>query len=72
MPILVDSNVILDVVTEDRTWFEWSSSRLSEWAERDVLLINPIIYAEVSTAFEKIEDLEASLPGSYFRRVPLS
>ncbi len=68
MPILVDSNILLDVLTEDPVWFSWSASRLSEWAERDLLVINPIIYAEVSIGFEKIEELEEALPRHLFVR----
>lgn len=63
---LVDSNVLLDVMTENNEWFEWSSESLAEAAESGPLYINPIIYAEVSVRFERIEDLEAVadvLPG---------
>jgi predicted nucleic acid-binding protein len=66
--ILVDSNVILDTLTEDATWFQWSSNALAEAAENATLVINPIIYAEVSIRFERIEELEETLPPSYFRR----
>jgi predicted nucleic acid-binding protein len=66
--ILVDSNVILDTLTEDATWFQWSSRALAEAAENAILVINPIIYAEVSIRFERIEELEETLPPSYFRR----
>ena len=55
--IVVDSNVLLDVLTEDEQWFDWSSSTLSEVARKDILVINPLIYAEVSLGFERIEDL---------------
>jgi predicted nucleic acid-binding protein len=69
--ILVDSNVILDVVTEDPRWFESSSARLMELAESHLLVINPIIYAEVSIGFELIEDLESALPSDFFHREAL-
>lgn len=68
---LVDSNVILDVLTEDREWGDWSSSMLSEAAGAGMLLINPIIYLEVSARFERIEDLDEALPADYYRRLPL-
>lgn len=68
---LVDSTVILDVLTEDREWFPWSSAALEEQAERSVLVINPFIYAEVSIRFRRIEDLDDALPASMFRRDPL-
>jgi predicted nucleic acid-binding protein len=66
--ILVDSNVILDVVTADPVWFEWSSMTLSRCADEAVLVINPVVYAEVSVGFRRIEDLEDVLTGLYFRR----
>lgn len=68
---LVDSNVLLDVLTEDDEWFEWSADRLSDAASNSPLLINPIIYAEVSAGFERIEDVDEALPLSFCRRVPL-
>jgi len=71
MDILVDSNVILDIVTEDRKWFQWSSDTLTQYAETHILVINPIIYAEVSIGFHRIEDVEMALPQSFFRRDPL-
>lgn len=66
--VLVDSNVLLDVLTEDATWFEWSSSALAEHAERSVLLLNPIVYAEVSVYFDRVEELDEALPSIVFRR----
>jgi predicted nucleic acid-binding protein len=69
--VLVDSNVILDVLTEDPVWFDWSSSALEEHAESSVLIINPIIYSEVSVRFARIEELEEALPADVFRRDPL-
>jgi predicted nucleic acid-binding protein len=68
---LVDSNVILDVLTEDEEWWDWSSSQLAESANHGMLVINPIIYAEVSARFERIEELDEALPPGYYRRVPL-
>lgn len=69
--ILVDSCVILDIVTEDPKWFEWSSNTLEKYADRNLLFINSIIYAEVSIGFQKIEELEAALPQTIFRRATL-
>jgi predicted nucleic acid-binding protein len=69
--VLVDSNVILDVLTEDPVWFDWSSSALQEHAESSVLIINTIIYSEVSVRFDRIEDLDEALPADFFRRDPL-
>jgi predicted nucleic acid-binding protein len=70
-PVLVDSNVLLDVVTEDPEWSPWSGRMLAQCAEEAELVIDPIIYAEVSIGFERIEDLEEALPADYFRRESL-
>jgi len=69
--VLIDSNVLLDVATEDPRWATWSSDTLSEIAEKAPVAINPIIYAEVSIRYETIEELEEVLPASVFRREPL-
>ena len=69
--ILVDSNVILDVLTEDPKWYDWSAGQLEELAECHTLVINPIIYSEVSIGFDRIEDLDLALPLEFFRRDPL-
>jgi predicted nucleic acid-binding protein len=68
---LVDSNVLLDVITEDDEWFEWSADRLADAASAGAIVINPIIYAEVSAGFDRIEALDEALPSVYYRRHPL-
>jgi predicted nucleic acid-binding protein len=70
-PVLVDSNVILDIATEDRRWFDWSSTALAEAADTSLLVINPLIYAEVSIGFDRIEELEEAVPATLFRREAL-
>jgi len=69
--VLVDSNVLLDVLTEDARWFGWSSETLARQAELGVLVINPIVYAEVSVGFERIEELDDALPPTMFQRAAL-
>lgn len=69
--VLVDSNVILDIATEDANWFEWSSRELSRCADQGKLLINPIIYTEVSIGFEQASDLEGLLLPEFFLRAAL-
>jgi predicted nucleic acid-binding protein len=69
--ILVDSNVILDIFTEDSNWSDWSSTTLAEAAESTRLVINPIIYSEVSIRFSRIEDLDVALPSDRFIREPI-
>ena len=70
-PVIVDSNVLLDVLTDDPRWSQWSSETLARCAEDSILAINPIIYAEVSIGFERIEALESALPDRDFRRLSL-
>ena len=68
---LVDSNVLIDLFDEDSEWRDWSDAMLTRCASRGPLIINPIVYAEVSAGFESIEDVEQALPESYLRREPL-
>lgn len=69
--VLVDSNVLLDVLTADPIWGEWSATALAAAADESALAINPIVYAEVSLGFERIEELDDALPADTFLRLPL-
>ena len=69
---LVDGNVLLDLITEDENWLERSSDALARAADDGPLLIDPIIYAEVSVRFSRIEDVEEALPGSDYGRLAVS
>jgi len=60
--ILVDSNVLLDLMIEDSPWFSWSAAAVTQAADRSRLVINAIVYGEVSVRYSRIEDLEAALP----------
>ena len=70
-PVLVDANVLLDVITDDPVWGDWSAHTLQRTADEAVLAINPLIYAEVSVGFDRIEDLERALPRALYLRVGL-
>ena len=61
MKTLVDTNVLLDIITQDPTWQSWSENALRKTAEYSTLAINPIIFAEVSMKFDRIEDADAAL-----------
>jgi predicted nucleic acid-binding protein len=65
---LVDSNVLLDVFTQDPTWAQWSTDRLAEALERGPAVINQIVYGEVSLRFSTIEALDAVLTPDRFLR----
>lgn len=69
--VLVDSCVLLDIITEDPNWFNWSSQTLQKYADHYSLLINPIIYSEVSISYQRIEELEEALPHTVFKRAPI-
>lgn len=71
IPILVDSNIILDVATQDPVWAERSGELLARVAATAQLVVNPIIYAEVSVGYAKVEELEDALPPDLFRREDL-
>lgn len=68
---LVDSNVLLDVLTRDNAWLEWSSQALADAADSAPLVINPIVYAEVSMGYSRIEDVDQALDPNFFVRTPL-
>jgi predicted nucleic acid-binding protein len=58
---LVDSNVLLDVVTDEQVWGDWSQDQLEQAALKGPLVINDVIYAEVSTRYATIEAVESML-----------
>lgn len=59
--VLIDTNVLLDVVTNDPQWADWSQRRLEATALKDQLAINAVVYAELSIGFRRIEEVEAVL-----------
>lgn len=68
---LVDANVLIDVATDDPRWSDWSAAALAEAGQGGRLFINPIIYGEVSIAFDRIEDVDDLLPEVAFHREDL-
>jgi predicted nucleic acid-binding protein len=69
--ILVDSNVIIDVLTQDPIWREWSEAALTDAADREEVAINPIIYAEIASGFATMADLDRHLGAGALRRLAL-
>jgi predicted nucleic acid-binding protein len=59
--IFVDTNVLLDVFNNDPVWADWSQQQLNAASLRDRLAINPVVYAESSARFARIEDIDAAL-----------
>ena len=68
---LVDSNVLLDLLTGDPVWSAWSGDQLEQALDRGPVVINQIVYAEVSPRFSRIEDLDATLSADRFVRATL-
>ena len=71
MTVLIDSNVLLDIITEDPTWFGWSSSSLEEAADSSRVVVNAIIYAETSVRFTQVEDVDDVLADAGIERVDI-
>ena len=69
--ILVDSNVIIDIMSADPRWRAWSEKALIEAADYDEIAINPIIYAEIAAGFATMAELDAYLGAAEFRKLTL-
>jgi len=68
---LVDSNILVDFLTEDDEWFDWSSAMLEQASNRGTVAINQVVYAEVSVRYSTIEDLDKQLAVDYFARLSI-
>ena len=64
---LIDSCVLLDVITGDVQWADWSARQIAAAMDAGRVVINPLIYAEVSVGYETVEELEELLPGQRLR-----
>lgn len=69
--VLVDTNVLIDVATEDPAWFDWSAGKLAALGDREPLAIDPIVYAEFSAHFDTPEQVEDVLAAFRFERLAL-
>jgi hypothetical protein len=61
--ILVDTNVVIDVLQDDPAWADWSVRQLRAQSQVHELLINPVVYSELSLAFDSIDDLDRAVEG---------
>jgi predicted nucleic acid-binding protein len=68
---LIDSCVLLDVITGDQQWAEWSGQQIAAAVDAGRVVINPLIYAEVSVGYQAIEELDELLPASDYERESL-
>jgi predicted nucleic acid-binding protein len=69
--VLVDTNILLDLVTNDADWAAWSLARLEEASLAGPILINDIIYAETSIRYDRIEDLDTMLHDAMIEMAPI-
>jgi predicted nucleic acid-binding protein len=69
--VLVDTNVLIDVATEDARWLQWSSAQLANAMASGRVAVNPVIYAEFSVQYATIEEVEAALSGFDFQRLAI-
>ncbi len=69
--VLVDTNVLLDLFTDDRTWRGWSEEAMRDALVNDTAAINPIIYAEASIGFPESRVLDRHLDDLTLQRLPL-
>lgn len=58
---LVDSNVLIDVLTDDSDWFDWSKGQLNDAARKGAMLINDVIYAEASIRYHNVDRFETAI-----------
>jgi predicted nucleic acid-binding protein len=68
---LIDSCVLLDVITDDARWADWSAGQIATAMDTGRVVINPLIYAEVSVGYDTLEELDELLPASDYEREPL-
>lgn len=71
MSLMLDTNVLLDILTADDRWLEWSTAQFRRAAAEGPIPVNPIIYAELAAGFDSCSDLDHWLRPSLFKRLPL-
>ncbi len=71
MPRMLDSNVLLDIVTADVKWLDWSTAQFRVAAAEGQVLLNPIVYAELAPAFDSQAALDRWLRPTIFNRLRL-
>ncbi|WP_349369341.1 type II toxin-antitoxin system VapC family toxin [Salinarimonas sp.] len=61
--MLVDSNVVLDLVTNDPVWGDWSNARIDEALSAGPLYVTDVVYAELAVRYERVDELDDMLAG---------
>lgn len=60
-PVLIDTNVVIDIVGEDPVWRDWSEYALAEALLSAPTIVNPIVYAELAARYDRVEDIDGLL-----------
>lgn len=68
---LIDTNVLLDLVTDDPHWADWSIAQLEAASLEGPLMINDVVYAELAVRYDRIEDLDAFLDQAGLEMTPM-
>ena len=69
--IFVDTNVLVDLINNDPVWAQWSRRELASAKALDELAISPIVYAELSFGYPRIEDLDLMLDTTGIGLMPI-
>lgn len=69
---LVDTNILLDLVTDDDDWADWSIAQLEAASLNGPLVINDVVYAELAVRYDSIEDIDAFLEEAGLAVMPMS
>ena len=68
---LVDTNILLDLVTNDTVWVDWSQRQLEAAAVRGAVLVNDVVYAELAVGFLRVEEVDAVLAAAQVEMTPV-
>jgi len=69
--VLVDTNVLFDLVTGDPIWADWSARQLRTLSARETLIVNPVVYAELSVGYDRPDEVDAALAQAGARLVEI-
>lgn len=69
--MLVDTNVLVDILENDPEWADWSIAQLQAQSKVHRLVINPVIYSELSLTFSTVEALDQALDGMKLRMLEI-
>lgn len=66
--ILVDTNVLVDMLTDDARWAEWSTDAFCQCADYATLVIDTTVYSELAVRYDTVESLEQMIDAAGLMR----